>query len=68
MTSSSSLVMLTTWWAIGTARSLPTGRLPAPALFTVALAWRVARVHHFRGDLDQALENYGGDRASWRRP
>jgi DNA-binding SARP family transcriptional activator/Tfp pilus assembly protein PilF len=26
----------------------------------VALAWRVARIHHFRGDLDQALEVYGG--------
>jgi ATP/maltotriose-dependent transcriptional regulator MalT/DNA-binding SARP family transcriptional activator len=30
-----------------------------PALLPTALAWRVARIHHFRGDLNQALEAYG---------
>ena len=36
--------------AAGDARPLPT-----------ALAWRVARIHHFRGDLSLALECYGAD-------
>ena len=31
------------------------GRGPLP----VSLAWRIARTHHFRGDLNQALETYG---------
>ncbi|HTW07779.1 MAG TPA: BTAD domain-containing putative transcriptional regulator [Acidimicrobiales bacterium] len=40
--------------AAGGASALPT-----------ALAWRVARIHHFRGDLDLALECYGsGDPTS----
>jgi DNA-binding SARP family transcriptional activator/ATP/maltotriose-dependent transcriptional regulator MalT len=36
--------------AAGDARPLPT-----------ALAWRIARIHHFRGDLNSALECYGPD-------
>lgn len=51
---------------------------PDAAHLPTALAWRVARIHHFRGDLNRALEAYGhgppvdgdaGDRAmllAWR--